>query len=203
MTKPSNACPKTRAVSNQVLTCSCDVSSPDSTEAGSLKKQVAEIQVEVAALKQSPDKKGTKSQSEKAELTALKKMVEDLCVQVAAVKASVTEGQISNHPERSEITRLQQQVAELQAQSVVQKAYQPPRMPKSLETEMGRGLERVPPRISRPRPGYCFRCGDDGHLAINCESPPNPSKVKEKRLKLREQQRQWDMLHGRSTQFLN
>lgn len=203
MTKPANVYPKTRAISNQVSACACDVSSPYSSEAGSLKKQVAEIQAQVATLKQSPDKKSIKGQSERAELVALKRTVEDLCVQVAAVKASVAEGLKGNNPEQSEIARLQRQVAELQAQGIVQKAYQAPHMQRSPGTEIGRALKKEPLRTNRPRPGYCFRCGDDGHLAVNCENPANPPKVEEKRLKLREQQHQWDMLHGRPAQFLN
>ncbi|XP_051974162.1 zinc finger CCHC domain-containing protein 18-like [Xyrauchen texanus] len=27
---------------------------------------------------------------------------------------------------------------------------------------------------SRPRPGYCFRCGEDGHISVTCENSPNP-----------------------------
>ncbi|KAL0172755.1 hypothetical protein M9458_033066, partial [Cirrhinus mrigala] len=41
---------------------------------------------------------------------------------------------------------------------------------------------------SRPRPGYCFRCGENGHLASSCRDAPDPTKVAEKRRKLRERQ---------------
>uniref|UniRef100_A0A674PIW3 CCHC-type domain-containing protein n=1 Tax=Takifugu rubripes TaxID=31033 RepID=A0A674PIW3_TAKRU len=49
-----------------------------------------------------------------------------------------------------------------------------------------------PTENSRPRPWYCFRCGEDAHLAINCGSEPNPLLVEEKRRLLREKQGQWD-----------
>lgn len=107
MTKPPNTYQKSRAVSNQVSACSCNVPSSDGSETSLLKKQVAEIQAQVTTLKQSPDRKNLKSHSEKAELTALKKMVEELCTQVAAVKASVTQGLKQNNAEELEISRLQ------------------------------------------------------------------------------------------------
>lgn len=54
-----------------------------------------------------------------------------------------------------------------------------------------------------PRPGYCFRCGEDGHLAVACDKAANPARVEEKRRKLREQQAHWDSLHGHSPLPLN
>ncbi len=57
--------------------------------------------------------------------------------------------------------------------------------------------------VNRPRPGYYFRCGDDGHLAVACDNAANPPKVEEKQCNLREQQAQWDYLHGNSSLPLN
>lgn len=201
-TKPQNAYPKSRAVSNNVSACPCDVPNSDSSESSLLKKQIAEIQAQVTALKQSPDQKRTKSHSENAELTALKKTVEELCTQVALMKASVTQGLRQNNDE-SEIARLQRQVAELQIQSTAYKVPRTSNTQRPLETDMNKSPRMGPLKVNRPRPWYCFRCGEDGHLAINCENAANPSKVEEKQLKLREQQRQWDSLHGRPAQPLN
>ncbi|XP_026086508.1 zinc finger CCHC domain-containing protein 12-like [Carassius auratus] len=200
MTKPHNAYPKSRSASNQVSVCSCDAPSSDSFE---LKKQVAEIQAQVTALKQSPDQKCQKSHSEKAELTALKKMVEELCTQVAAVKASVTQGMKQNNAEELEISRLQRQIAELQTQNVTRRIPQTSYMQRPFRTDTDRSPRTGQLRVNRPRPWYCFRCGEDGHLAVDCENAANPSKVEENRLKLREQQSQWDSLHGRPAQPLN
>lgn len=204
MTKPHNAYPKSRAVSNQLSACSCEVPNFDNnSETSLLKKQVAEIQAQVTALKQSPDQKSLKNHSEKTELTALKKTVEELCTQVAAVKASVTQGLNRGNADDSEIARLQRQIAELQTQSANQKMHRTSSMQRPHETETDRSPRKGQLRANRPRPGYCFRCGEDGHLAINCESAANPSKVEEKRLKLRELQSQWDSLYGRPAQPLN
>lgn len=177
--------------------------SSDGSETSLLKKQVAEIQAQVTTLKQSPDRKNPKSHSEKAELTALKKMVEELCTQVAAVKASVTQGLKQNNAEELEISRLQRQIAELQTQSVSRTTPRTSSSQRPLNTETDRGPRMGHLRVNRPRPWYCFRCGEDGHLAINCNNASNPSKVEEQRLKLREQQSQWDSLHGKPAQPLN
>lgn len=34
---------------------------------------------------------------------------------------------------------------------------------------------------TKPRPRYCFQCGEDGHVASACENPPNSSLVAEKK----------------------
>ncbi|XP_039660335.1 zinc finger CCHC domain-containing protein 12-like [Perca fluviatilis] len=51
---------------------------------------------------------------------------------------------------------------------------------------------------NRPKPWYCFRCGEDGHIKPQCESEPNPSLVAEKRKQLREKQLTWDIENGAS-----
>ena len=32
----------------------------------------------------------------------------------------------------------------------------------------------------KPRPGYCFKCGEDGHMAPSCIDEPNPELVEGK-----------------------
>lgn len=51
---------------------------------------------------------------------------------------------------------------------------------------------------NRPKPWYCFRCGEDGHIKPQCESEPNPSLVAEKRKQLKEKQLAWDSQHSAS-----
>ncbi len=34
---------------------------------------------------------------------------------------------------------------------------------------------------SKPKPGYCFRCGEDGHIKPQCDNPVNPTLVTLKR----------------------
>lgn len=45
---------------------------------------------------------------------------------------------------------------------------------------------------SKPKPWYCFSCGEDGHIAKNCDDPPNPTLVSAKRTLLREKQQAWE-----------
>lgn len=40
------------------------------------------------------------------------------------------------------------------------------------------------------RPGYCYKCGENGHIAPNCDQAPNPSLVAFKRAQLQEKRRQ-------------
>lgn len=54
--------------------------------------------------------------------------------------------------------------------------------------------EQKPP--FRPKPGYCFQCGENGHVALVCENNPNPSLVTEKRKQLKERQALWDHQYG-------
>lgn len=48
----------------------------------------------------------------------------------------------------------------------------------------------------RPRPWYCFQCGEDGHVSSACSGQANPALVDTKRRELREKQRAWDKVHG-------
>ncbi|KAL1254358.1 hypothetical protein QQF64_016587 [Cirrhinus molitorella] len=45
-------------------------------------------------------------------------------------------------------------------------------------------------QTDKPRPWYCFKCGEDGHIAASCELEPNPALVAEKCKLLREKQSQ-------------
>lgn len=55
----------------------------------------------------------------------------------------------------------------------------------------------------RPRPWYCFTCGEDGHIASSCTSEPNPELVATKRKLLREKQLQWDSQNSTNSSDLN
>lgn len=45
---------------------------------------------------------------------------------------------------------------------------------------------------NKPRPWYCFNCGDDGHISTSCTNDSNPTLVTEKRRLLEERQRVWE-----------
>lgn len=48
----------------------------------------------------------------------------------------------------------------------------------------------------RPKPWFCFKCGNDGHIARECEGPPNKILVDQKYKELRERQREWEAKYG-------
>lgn len=213
LSKAPNTYPRPRAATQQVSAYSHETPNADTSETDLIKKQLAEVQAQVANLGQTTGHKRPSGSSEKVELSTLRKVVEDLRTQVTTLKASMAQEVKRENSDDSEIAKLRQQVAELQAQSVAQKSYRDyscetasPRVfpPQNLfETDIGRSARRAQPMTNRPRPRYCFRCGEDGHLAIACDNAANPAKVEEKRRKLREQQAQWDSLRGHSSLSLN
>lgn len=55
----------------------------------------------------------------------------------------------------------------------------------------------------KPKPWYCFQCGEDGHIAVTCDNPPNPTLVSTKREQLKEKQRIWEQNHPPNEPSLN
>lgn len=109
---------------------------------------------------------------------------------------------------RSEIRDLKKQIADLQSQltRITQKESRktkPAARPLTPQTDSTNSpahtFQRLQPlnkTSNRPRPWYCFRCGEDGHIKPQCESEPNPSLVAEKKKQLEEKQLAWDSQHG-------
>ncbi|KAG1925816.1 interleukin-1 receptor accessory protein-like 1-A [Pimephales promelas] len=190
---------KPRAATQQMSVYSCDTLDVSTSETDSLRKQLAEAQAQLVTLGRNSDQKRQSGCSEKTEFDALRKVVEELRAQIAAMRVSMTQEAKREDSDSLEVANLRRQVAELQAQNVAQRNFRDhsratagPRVspPQNLiETENGRDI-RAQPMTNRPRPGYCFRCGENGHLAVACDNPANPLRVEEKRRKLREQQAQ-------------
>lgn len=44
---------------------------------------------------------------------------------------------------------------------------------------------------SSPKPGFCFRCGEDGHIKPQCDNPPNTALVSAKRKQFNEKKQRW------------
>ncbi|KAK0132637.1 Paraneoplastic antigen Ma1 [Merluccius polli] len=58
--------------------------------------------------------------------------------------------------------------------------------PDDADTIMQRQTKKKP--TYKPKPWYCFNCGEDGHIAPCCTDPANPNLVAEKRKQLEEKQ---------------
>ncbi|XP_032413881.1 uncharacterized protein LOC116719196 [Xiphophorus hellerii] len=130
------------------------------------------------------------------------------------------EGCSSSQPapdHRSEIQDLKKQITDLQSQltriaqkdSRKAKSAVRPLAPQTVNTHspaITHTSQRLQPHSrnannttsNRPRPWYCFRCGEDGHIKPQCESEPNPSLVARKNKQLKEKQLAWDSQHGTS-----
>ncbi|XP_067455504.1 zinc finger CCHC domain-containing protein 12-like [Thunnus thynnus] len=65
------------------------------------------------------------------------------------------------------------------------------------EPEM-KEIKQITARVPRPKPWYCFRCGEDAHIASSCSNEPNPALVSAKREALKEKQRMWE-IHNNPT----
>lgn len=155
-----------------------------------------------------------KSNAEKSEVDALKKEVAKLQAQISMMKIDPVKKE-KTRPDEKELYELKQQVAELQAHLVptVSEMYSEKpsasrnfplkHRPRMKESEMNDRSQPTWNSANRPRPGYCFRCGEDGHLCVNCENDPNPHRVEEKRRELRERQAAWDLKNPSNWQPLN
>lgn len=52
------------------------------------------------------------------------------------------------------------------------------------------------PHNPRPKAWFCFKCGNDGHIARHCDNPPNKSLVDQKYKELRAKQNKWQSEYG-------
>lgn len=172
---PALAAPKLKASKQK-----SKVQLPEMVEVGILKKEIAALQSQVAAIKTATHQE-VREQAGMSDLQELKEQIVGLKAQVAVSGA-----------QRYQSERSLSQRENLSKPGAGESSKDRYARPKHTEI-----------RTNRPRPWYCFRCGDDGHLAINCESPPNPSRVEEKRRKLRERQAEWDFQQGLATESLN
>ena len=215
--KPSPAVPKFRAAAQQhVAACSCATPEKEVTDTDVFKEQLSEIQAQIAVMQTATPRKAKVSCPDTTEITTLKRQIADIQAQVTDMKKATHEAK-NDHLEATEIKALKHQLAFLQAQVSPPQAqsHQVPSPAFSREFSMTAQHQSPNKRVSiqsssgpttnsRPRPWYCFRCGIDAHLAVNCESEPNPLLVEEKRQLLREKQRQWDQQNGRTgIQHLN
>lgn len=103
----------------------------------------------------------------------------------------------------SEIEQLKKMVSDIQRQLSALTTFQyhdPQRLSGKARLQKGTALsEKQPTKTNTQlRPGYCFRCGEDGHIAPSCSQAPNPSLVALKRRQLQEKRRQFNSHAGAS-----
>lgn len=108
----------------------------------------------------------------------------------------------------SQITELQRQLAALTSnpskdKSNTKMSAVKPGNKQSTSSPKGKNKAADKSQPIRPKPGYCFRCGEEGHIASSCSNDPNPTLVAEKREQLTKRQNKWDLQYGNLKPRLN
>lgn len=104
-----------------------------------------------------------------------------------------------SHSDTKAINELKQQMQKLQSQMAAllsQKSQFSKPAPPQLRSAQPRPCSSA--TSSRPRAGYCFKCGEDGHMSAGCANPPNPTLVLKKKKQLEKRQQAWDSNHKSS-----
>uniref|UniRef100_A0A8C5DCT6 CCHC-type domain-containing protein n=1 Tax=Gouania willdenowi TaxID=441366 RepID=A0A8C5DCT6_GOUWI len=131
------------------------------------------------------------------EPSKLEKRVSELTKQVEKLHQksqnpiSDTSKQLVSKQRQSESSKLETKLAELTKQvenlAQIQKENQGALKKDCLAINSSNTTKhfRVP---GMPRPWFCFKCGQDGHIAAQCSNEPNPTLVRNKNAELRERQ---------------
>ena len=118
----------------------------------------------------------------------------------------------SNTKLEKEVADLRKQVAQLlhKDRSEVKLEEAPSRTPKrelSLQSDnLAAYVRNSDPRSQTPvppRPWFCFKCGEDNHIAANCTNEPNPDLVRKKNAELREKRDRFWAQQGARRASLN
>lgn len=112
--KQSSNVPQVRTAVHCLTACSCAAPEGESTETELLKKQINEIQAQVAVMQTTTPRKAKPNCSETAEISTLKRQIADIQAQ-ADIKTASHETK-NDHPEVAEIKSMKHQLAKLQAQ---------------------------------------------------------------------------------------
>ena len=94
------------------------------------------------------------------------------------------------HSDTSAIDDLRKQMAKLQSQMSALLAK------KASSPVFGQQQSKAKSKANsstKPKPWFCFRCGEDGHIVPACTHSANPSLVEQKRRQLRQKQQAWDV----------
>ncbi len=99
----------------------------------------------------------------------LEKQMAKLQAQIASLKASLNLSQASAKPGKNQRAK--------------------PKAPAEENPSLSPELKLT---NKKPRPWYCFRCGEDGHIAPSCSNEANPELVEKKRRELKQKQEAWE-----------
>lgn len=104
----------------------------------------------------------------------------------------------------SETESLRKQVLELQVQLTEKRTQQRKKHEQKTvtvpESPAATADIQVHQQVSRPqpKPWFCFKCGENGHIARQCENPPNKDLVDQKYKELKAKQQEWKARHGQA-----
>ena len=95
----------------------------------------------------------------------------------------------TSEPALSAINDLKKQMNDLQSQlsSLLAQKKSHPMSSKSKDAATA-----VPSPSTKPKPWYCFKCGEDGHISASCSNAANPSLVMTKKKQLQQKQQNWE-----------
>lgn len=107
--------------------------------------------------------------------------------------------------------QLTEQMAAIQRQLAVLTANQSqgrqPYTPRPNPVLKSRGKQNMAAAVSdpsaRPKPGFCFRCGEDGHIRPQCDNRPNPELVNVKKSQFSEKKPKWQKREQPVREHLN
>lgn len=94
-------------------------------------------------------------------------------------------------PKQNETSGLENKIAELTRQvgKLTQSQKGSEKTQKTDCLAIGSNDVRRPFKVpGMPRPWFCFKCGEDNHIAAHCSNEPNPTLVRKKNAELRERQ---------------
>lgn len=155
-------------------------------------------------LRTEEDKQAAKASRMKHHLGMTKPKVQANAQAACTNETNDYDTQIQDNSISTAVDQIKKQLANLQAQiSAFSGAVgeKPIKSAKAAKTQKGKtnGNRPTPQKQSpgqtlslRPRPWYCFKCGEDGHIVASCNNPSNPELVDAKRKELKERQQAWD-----------
>lgn len=116
----------------------------------------------------------------------------DTCAALTTITQQLTKQMAEIQKQLAALTSAQSGSSSQSSQS----RYTNSRNPKSKSSSFPKSPAKPSP--SAPKPGYCFRCGEDGHTRPQCQNPPDSSRVASQRRKFNERLQQWQNQSSRS-----